>query len=249
MPRSRIAVSLDVAMAILTVASLVLVLVEDGETDPARRATLLQLDAVLVFIFLVEWLARAARAPRPLRWAVGHSWELLGMIPLALPLPEALRFLRVTRLVRLLRLIGSVGRLFGVWERIARDSRIGQIGAVAGGITLLGALAGWLVERDAPGTQMALFGDALWWAAVTVATVGYGDVVPVTITGRFVAILLMVTGIGTIGILASSLAGVLIKQHDAEAGVARELERLAALHASGKLSDAEFQAAKAHALR
>lgn len=248
MPRTRAAVVTDVAMAILTVASLALVFVEEAEADPERRTLLLRLDLALVLLFFAEWLWRARKAPKPLAWAASHSWELLGMVPLMLPVPDELRFLRITRLVRLLRLFGSVGRLFGIWDRVARDSRLAQIGAAAGGIVLLGGLAAWLVERDDPATKMASIGDAIWWSIVTTATVGYGDIVPVTVAGKFVATLLMIAGIGTIGLLASSLASVFVKQGDA-GSVAAELERLAALRRDGHLSEDEFAQAKGKLLR
>ena len=54
-------------------------------------------------------------------------------------------------------------------------------------------------ERDAPGATITTFGDAIWWAIVTVATVGYGDTYPVTFGGRAYAVLLMIGGIAIVG--------------------------------------------------
>jgi voltage-gated potassium channel len=55
------------------------------------------------------------------------------------------------------------------------------------------------VERDAPGALIDSFGDAIWWALVTVATVGYGDTYPVTGLGRVYAVILMFGGIAIVG--------------------------------------------------
>ncbi|MGV1033711.1 MAG: ion transporter [Microbacteriaceae bacterium] len=60
-------------------------------------------------------------------------------------------------------------------------------------------------ERDAPGANITSLGNSLWWAATTVSTVGYGDVYPVTITGRLLAALLMLGGIVFVGV-ASALS-------------------------------------------
>ena len=53
------------------------------------------------------------------------------------------------------------------------------------------------------------YADALWWAVVTICTVGYGDITPVTAAGRWAGVILMVTGIGIIGALAGSLSSFL----------------------------------------
>ncbi len=65
----------------------------------------------------------------------------------------------------------------------------------------VGALAEYSVEHKAPGATITSFPLSIWWAFVTVTTVGYGDVYPVTTLGRFIAIILMITGIAVIGIV------------------------------------------------
>lgn len=61
-------------------------------------------------------------------------------------------------------------------------------------------------ERHAHGATIHNFGDALWWAIVTVTTVGYGDQYPVSAGGRGVAVVLMLVGIGLIGVLTATVA-------------------------------------------
>jgi voltage-gated potassium channel len=63
----------------------------------------------------------------------------------------------------------------------------------------------------------AVFGDALWWAVVTVTTVGYGDKIPVTGAGKVVAVALMLTGIGLVGVLTATVASFFVQQqHSSE---------------------------------
>jgi voltage-gated potassium channel len=85
---------------------------------------------------------------------------------------------------------------------------------IAACVTLL--IGAWLVmlfEEGAPGSNIHNYHDALWWAIVTVTTVGYGDRYPVTEGGRIVAAVLMLVGIGLIGVLTATVASVFIKDH------------------------------------
>jgi voltage-gated potassium channel len=85
---------------------------------------------------------------------------------------------------------------------------------IAAAVTLI--LGAWLVllfEDKAKGSNIHNYPDALWWAVVTVTTVGYGDRFPVTEGGRTVAVILMLLGIGLIGILTATVASVFIKEH------------------------------------
>jgi voltage-gated potassium channel len=73
-------------------------------------------------------------------------------------------------------------------------------------VTSLAVLA---VERGAPHATILSFGDAVWWACVTIATVGYGDYVPVTVLGRLLAVLLMVGGLVIIGTASATIVSYL----------------------------------------
>jgi voltage-gated potassium channel len=85
--------------------------------------------------------------------------------------------------------------------------RLGKAAAAAGIVTFTCALIVYNVEGPADGFKT--FGDSLWWAIVTVTTVGYGDLVPQTTAGRITATFLMLSGIAFLGALAGSLAALL----------------------------------------
>ncbi|MGC0333194.1 voltage-gated potassium channel [Streptomyces sp. SAI-170] len=74
-----------------------------------------------------------------------------------------------------------------------------------------GALAVYQQERGAPGASMRTFGDAVWWTCSTLATVGYGDIAPVTPLGRLIATGLMACGLALLGAVTGSFSSWLIQ--------------------------------------
>jgi voltage-gated potassium channel len=144
--------------------------------------------------FLIDYLVRLGLAERKWRWFWTHPLDLAVV---TLPFLQPLRFLRLVALIRILQ------RAFG-------DAVRGRIVAYTtfGGFLLLSAssLAEFKAERYAPGSHITNYSDAVWWAVATLTTVGYGDYVPVTTTGRIIAVLLMIGGISLIGVVTATVA-------------------------------------------
>jgi voltage-gated potassium channel len=116
-----------------------------------------------------------------------------------LPGAQAGRFVVLFRLVRLARLVVASKGTRHLFQRL------GRIAAFATGVVFFGSLVAYYAERPT-NPEFATFGDALWWGIVTLTTVGYGDIVPKTPTGRWAAVSIMITGIAVLGILSGSLA-------------------------------------------
>jgi len=89
-------------------------------------------------------------------------------------------------------------------------------------IVTLGAIGIFTVEHGA-NPNITGIGDAFWWAIVTVTTVGYGDVSPMTVEGRLIAIVLMIVGIGFIGVFTATITSFFFDQERSAESV--ELER------------------------
>lgn len=73
-------------------------------------------------------------------------------------------------------------------------------------IIIFGGIGVFLAEHRHPGANITNLGDALWWAVVTIATVGYGDYYPVTAVGRVLAVIVMFSGIGIFVLLVGTLS-------------------------------------------
>ncbi len=119
-----------------------------------------------------------------------------------LPVFSQTGFLVAVRLAR-------VARVFFVTRHARRlVEQLGRGFVVGVAIVFVCSDIAYHAER-ATNAEFETFTDSLWWAVVTICTVGYGDISPQTATGRWAGVVLMVTGIGIIGALAGSLAGFL----------------------------------------
>ncbi|EME19983.1 potassium channel family protein [Rhodococcus qingshengii] len=151
-------------------------------------------------VFAVDYAVRLWLAPARGRWFVRH---LLDLAMVVLPM---LRPLRLLRLVTLLAIV----------HRSSGQSLRGRVVIYATGATALligvAALAMLDAERHAQGAAITSYGTALWWAMETVTTVGYGDMAPVTTTGRMIAGALMIGGIALLGIVTATLASWLVER-------------------------------------
>jgi voltage-gated potassium channel len=101
----------------------------------------------------------------------------------------------------------------------ARGRVVASVVASVGVVGFVGSIAVVDAERANPDANIQSFGDAVWWAATTVTTVGYGDRYPTTTEGRLVAVGLMLTGIALLGVVTAALAsGFVERLSEVEAG-------------------------------
>jgi voltage-gated potassium channel len=96
---------------------------------------------------------------------------------------------------------------------ILRHHSLFRVLIAAAGTLVIGAWLVLLFEENARGSNIHSYPSALWWAIVTVTTVGYGDRYPISAGGRIVAAVLMLVGIGLIGVLTATVASVFVKEH------------------------------------
>ncbi len=212
--------SYNIFMLVLTLLSLgIMVLLLLPLSQPTVDV-LSVYDNVVCIIFLADFARNLVRSPSKREYFIGQrGWlDLLGSIPSlgVFRFTVLLRLARLSRLARIARLLGGASKKALVADVL--ENR----GSYAAFITVLSAFIVLVVssvlviqfESQSPDANIQTGGDALWWAVVTITTVGYGDRFPITLLGRMTGFTVMVAGIGIIGALASILASILVPQAD-----------------------------------
>ena len=222
----------NIFILVLTILSLAIMVVMLLPISDATLQLLSVYDNLICVIFLIDFFLNLRRAPKKSDYFIRErGWlDLLGSIPSLELFTNVGRFAGLLRLARLSRLTRIVRLLRGKNKRALVKDVLENRSSYALFITILMTLlvltvASVLVlqfESRSPDANITTGGDALWYAIVTITTVGYGDYYPVTTFGRIAGMFIMFMGVGIIGALASILASLLVGSSSS----AEEEERL-----------------------
>jgi voltage-gated potassium channel len=200
----------DLVIGILAIFSLVILIIPLIVQLPASSVeTLNTTENVLCAVFFADFLRSLFRAPN--KWAYffkGGGWlDLLGSIPFNKF--AVFRFARLFRIARAMRTLRGNDFRKMLTNRLAQSTLLFTL-VIA--LILVFTIAFFVLqaEQGNPHANITTYSNAVWWAFVTITTVGYGDYYPVTNAGRFCALILMFAGLGIIGVLSSYLASTFI---------------------------------------
>jgi len=200
----------DLAMIVVIIVSLVPLAFK--EDTPFLRV----LDKATVAVFIIDYLLRWLTADYKLnnKRAVSfikYPFTAMAIVDLVSILPsmnllnsgfKALRILRMIRAMRVLRVFKAMrySKSFEIIGKVLRSSKksLIAVGALAGGYILVSALVIFNVEPDSFDT----FFDAIYWATVSLTTVGYGDIYPVSTMGRLITMISSIFGIAIVALPA-----------------------------------------------
>ena len=169
---------------LLALSTLWLVVVPPGDFGHRVTYVVLAFRVALSAVYGIDIVIRSALAPRHVHYALTHPVALISVV------------------VPPVRVIFSIRLVRSVFQR----GHLGRFLLAAAVFVLNGAVIVYLFERHAPGSNIHTLGDAVWWAFVTVTTVGYGDFYPVTTWGRITACFIMGTGLLTLAVVTAQVA-------------------------------------------
>lgn len=223
----------DLGISVLALAVVPALLLEDS-ASPVLHTIGVALNWVIWLVFLGDFCWGLVRSVNHWTYVRGAWFELAIILitpPFGVPIAmQGLRTIRVARAARLIRLVRAATFL-GIGLRYARRVLVRHhfhyVATVTAATVGLGAVGVYFAESGV-NEHITSLGDAVWWACVTVTTVGYGDVAPISTEGRIIAVVLMVTGIGAVGVFTATIASHFL-EHDRTDVLVTIEKRLAAI--------------------
>lgn len=190
--------------------------------SPIYRTEGVTISVITWGIFAVDLSIRFVLDPKKKDF-VKRSWPLM----IALLFPPLRILLVITAVLRVARDRNALTKIVGLYAVYAVTF-----------VVLFGALFTLMFEINATGANIKSFGDATWWAFVTVTTVGYGDFTPVTVGGRVIAVVIMFTGAAAVGAVTAAVASRFITSGNASnAAASQKSQESQAAVADSKLDE------------
>jgi voltage-gated potassium channel len=199
------------AVSILSVFNMILS--DIPGVDPDAVNVVLIINSVLTLLFIFDFSLRLATAPsRSSYFFRNYGWaDLLAIFP-------ALRIFRVFRIYKAYRLVKKYGMSY-ITSYISKSRAQSAVYILVLMVILIIEGGGFMIlsaESKAPSANIQSASDAIWWAYVTITTVGYGDRYPVTTVGRIVGILVMTTGVAVFATFAGLISSKLLAPPEKE---------------------------------
>lgn len=222
---------------IMAVLALFSVAVGVGASQLGEPDVLVNTEWALTGVFALEYGIRMWAAPNRVKYFKSAIIDLISILP-------PVRGARLLRLLRLLRVASAINLALGTTRLGTQSLTILRIAVIWVAVVVVSAIGMYLAEFG-ENPNVRTFWDALWWAVVTITTVGYGDVSPATAEGRLAAGVLMILGIAFFSFLTATFTSALASSASSEAKtLEHRIIELNGLKKKGLITSAEHARTK-----
>ena len=212
----------EIVMSVAVIASIVIMALETFALPTGLKEALFVADALLSLAFVAEYLFRVATAENKRAYITSFYGiiDLVAIFPIlvhAFASARVIRLLRVLRVIRLLKLKrynDALDRYRRALKLIAAEATL--FTGVAFVFIISFAFLIYEVEHELQPDKYGNIFDSVWWAVISLTTVGYGDVYPITIAGRMLTLAMVLTGMGIVAVPTALLASALSRVHNGE---------------------------------
>ncbi|MEH6733954.1 MAG: ion transporter [Shewanella sp.] len=225
----------ELAMMVLSLISVVIVLtITFGKLNAETNKVLLYIDTTICMIFMTKFFHGLFKA-RNKAFYFRHHWiDFVASIPAI----EALRIARIFQILRVIRLIRMSRSLLIPLLRQRKQSTLASLLVAMVLILATASVLILLVESTEPNANIQTAEQAIWWALVTISTVGYGDFYPVSTVGHIIGGLVIISGVSFFGVISGYMASVFVAPDEQERNEAQEAQAAHKAEINDKLEQA-----------
>lgn len=199
----------DITIGFLSVVAVFVVIMQfNGNLNGQQIKLLNYFDNAVYIMFVLDGIVKCFLAKDYKKFIMNNKIDYLALIPFQFFITGDLG-----SIFKLVRVATYFLRIIDNMKVFLFTTGFFQIIVGTGVVTFFGSIALYFFERG--GEAISTYGDAVWLSLVTLTTVGYGDISPQTSAGRVIAIVLMLTGIGFLSMLTSTISSYIIsiKEH------------------------------------
>lgn len=203
-------------LSLIVISSLLFVPLEH-----TSRTMLITLDTIICAIFLFQLCLDLFRSKHRRQYLKDHWIDFVASIPII----EPIRYARIFHILRIFRLLRSSQSLLKQIQSNRKEATIASILVLMVTLISLGSVFMLMFEGSNPDANIHTAGDAIWWAFVTISTVGYGDHYPVTVAGKILAVLIILSGVGIFGMISGLITSIITEPAKNEERKNRQKEK------------------------
>lgn len=202
--------SYELFMLLLSILALVNLVISFFASNGDIKSVSLIMQGFIGLFFMYDFIYRFVTVPSKKTYLIyKYGWaDFLAAIPL-----NSFSIFRILRILKVSRALGTLGirETVRVMSSQVANAALYSVFFIMIMVVEFGAIGVLYAENGAPGANITNASDALWWAFVSITTVGYGDTYPVTNLGRLVGVVTIVCGVGLFGTVSGYLANTFLK--------------------------------------